>query len=53
MEEAEEEEEDRRRRKRRRQRRRRRGMKRGREIRRREVRPLGEVEGGGEGRGRG
>ena len=50
-EEAEEEEEDRRRRKRRRERRR--GMKRGREIRRREVRPLGEVEGGGEGRGRG
>ena len=29
------------------------GIKRGREIRRREVRPLGEVEGGGEGRGRG
>ena len=51
MEEAEEEEEDRRRRRRKRSRRR--GMKRGREIRRREVRPLGEVEGGGEGRGRG
>ena len=46
-EEAEEDEEDRRKRKRRR----RRGMKRWREIRRREVRPLGEVEGGGEGRG--
>ena len=48
MEEAEED-----RRKGRSERSRRRGMKRGREIRRREVRPLGEVEGGGEGRGRG
>ena len=48
MEEAEED-----RRKGRRERSRRRGMKRGMEIRRREVRPLGEVEGGGEGRGRG